>query len=269
MRIAKALSALGYSSRRDGERLIAAGRVRVNGERVTNPVTLVNLSHDRVTVDGEPTKSQPAHRYVALHKPRGVTSTTRDRHAERTVVELVPSSERLYPVGRLDKDSEGLILLTNDGALANAITHPRYGMEREYLVLVEHAPSPQALGRLRRGVEIDGQRTAPARAEVYRRGREGVWLRLVLREGRNREVRRMLEAVGEIVQRLVRVRIGPVRLGELRPGQYRELREQEIRELRAMPARRAISRGLGSPGAGNVANPFAIDHEHQPTSDQR
>jgi 23S rRNA pseudouridine2605 synthase len=231
MRIARALSVVGWCSRREAERLIAEGRVAVNGQVARTPATLVNLAADHLSVDGRNLSDPVETRYIALHKPRGVVSTARDPHAERTVVELVPSSCRLYPVGRLDKDSEGLILLTNDGEFANRVAHPRFETEKEYLALVRERPNTAALERLRKGVALDGRPTAPARVGVLEGTTEGCWLRLVLHEGRNREVRRMLETVGHPVLRLIRTRVGPVYLGTLRPGEYRDLRAEEVTEL--------------------------------------
>lgn len=239
MRIARALSLLGYCSRREAEGLIAGGRVAVDGATVTTPATLVDPAAATVTVDGQTLAPQATRVYLALHKPPGVVSTVRDPHASRTVLDLVSSQGRLYPVGRLDKDSEGLILLTNDGELANLVTHPRYQVEKEYLALVKEPPSLETIQRLRSGVSVDGRRSAPARVEVARRSPEGVWVRLVLREGWNREVHRILAAVGHPVVRLVRVRIGPVRLGRLAPSASRPLTGAEVQRLqRTAPVRR-------------------------------
>ena len=241
MRLARAISQLGHSSRRAAEQLIAQGRVAVNGDLVNVPTVLVNLDSDQIAVDGRTLGERPPRRFLALYKPVGVVSTVSDPHADRSVTELVPSLLRLYPVGRLDKDSEGLILLTNDGDFANVVTHPRYETEKEYLALIRRLPQPDALDRLRRGVELDGRPTAPARVEIDRRERDGVWLRIVLHEGRNREIRRMLAAVGHDVVRLVRVRIGPVEIGDLRPGQYRTLTPSEIRALLLPLADRGVT----------------------------
>lgn len=225
--------------------MIAQGRVAVNGQTAATPAPLVDLAADHLSVDGQPLSVAPPFRYIALHKPLGVVSTARDPHADRTVVQLVPANTRLYPVGRLDKDSEGLILLTNDGELANRVTHPRYEIEKEYLALVREPPQARTLERLRRGVSIDGHRTAPAQVSVRERTADGAWLRLVVHEGRNREVRRMLEAVGHPVRRLIRTRIGPVTLGALRPGQYRDLHPGEVRSLLEGPGARGQGPGVG------------------------
>jgi 23S rRNA pseudouridine2605 synthase len=232
MRIARALSLLGRASRREAERLVADGRVAVNGELIHEPATLVDLRRDRIDVDGETIgAAAPRLTYLAMHKPVGVVSTVRDPHAEKTIMDLAPAGTRLYPVGRLDKDSEGLILLTNDGNFANAVTHPRYETEREYSALVDFAPHGKTLEQLRRGVVLDGVRTAQARVWIERSDPAGVWLKLVLHEGRNREVRHMMDAVGHPVRRLIRTRIGPVELGNLKPGTYRALKRSEVRAL--------------------------------------
>jgi 23S rRNA pseudouridine2605 synthase len=248
MRIARALSVLGVASRREAERLIADGRVRCNDEVVTSPATIVELGRDRLQVADQVLSAAPTHRYVALNKPLGVVSTVWDPHADRTVIDLVPSTERLYPVGRLDKDSEGLILLTNDGDFTNQVTHPRYETEKEYFALVESAPTVPELRSLRTGVSLDGQRTAPARVRVEEETVEGTWIRITLHEGRNREVRRMLQAVGHDVLRLVRTRVGPIELGNLPSGKFRELRQEEVRKLLA-DARAAVS-GNPKPARG-------------------
>ena len=181
-----------------------------------------------------------SHTYILLHKPQGVISTTHDPHGRVTVLDLVQTKTRVYPVGRLDKDSEGLILLTDDGELAYRLTHPRYEHQKEYRVLVEGSPDERALQRLREGVELEDGVTWPAAVEVEagegggkrRRGEEdGTWLRMVIHEGRKRQVRRMWQAVGYPVRRLIRVRMGPLELGELEPGEWRPLTTREIKAL--------------------------------------
>jgi 23S rRNA pseudouridine2605 synthase len=229
-RLQRSLARAGFGSRRACEELIAAGRVRING-RVATLGDRVDPAKDEVRVDGAKVNVDPELHTFALHKPRGVTTTLRDAHAERDLTHLLPEGPRVFPVGRLDRDTEGLLLLTNDGALAHRLTHPRYGVEKEYLAEVGGAPSSRQLAQLRRGVELDD---GPARAQDARSAggsgaRGGV--RLVMVEGRKREVRRMLEAVGLPVRRLVRVRVGPVRLGRLRPGEVRELEPEDLRAL--------------------------------------
>jgi 23S rRNA pseudouridine2605 synthase len=229
-RLQRSLARAGFGSRRACEELIAAGRVRING-RVATLGDRVDPASDEVRVDGEKVNVDPELHTFALHKPRGVTTTLRDAHAERDLTHLLPKGSRVFPVGRLDRDTEGLLLLTNDGTLAHRLTHPRYGVEKEYLAEVDREPSTRQLAQLRRGVELDD---GPARAQDARSAggsgaRGGV--RLVMVEGRKREVRRMLEAVGLPARRLVRVRVGPVRLGRLRPGELRELEPEDLRAL--------------------------------------
>jgi len=229
-RLQRALARAGFGSRRACEELIAAGRVSIGGREATLG-DRVDPERDDVRVDGRLISVDPGLRYLALHKPRGVTTTMRDPHAERDLSRFLPKGPRVFPVGRLDRDTEGLLLLTNDGALAHRLTHPSYGVEKEYLVEVDGAPSSRQLGRLRRGVDLDDgvARAVEARAAGGSKGRGAV--RLVMVEGRKREVRRMLEAVGLPVRRLIRLRVGPVRLGRLRPGELRELEPEIVRAL--------------------------------------
>ncbi|MBM2811160.1 MAG: cytidylate kinase [Chloroflexi bacterium] len=252
MRIAKALSTLGCCSRREAERLIGEGRVAVNGSTVAHPSLTVTPGVDDITINGSAVGSSPGRVYYAVYKPRGVVSTVRDRHASQTVVSFVPSSLRLYPVGRLDKDSEGLMILSNDGAMANVVTHPRYETEKEYLALLDEIPSDDAMQRLRRGVVLDAQSTAPSSVSLGDQEGRGVWVRLVLREGRKREVRRMLGAVGYEARRLVRTRIGPVQLGDLRPGNYRALTLAEVDGLMQQADRRLVVAIDGPSAAGKT-----------------
>jgi 23S rRNA pseudouridine2605 synthase len=232
VRLAKYLAHSGVASRRAAEKLIAAGRVTVGGEVVTDPARDVDETSD-VRFDGA--RVGPESREVyALHKPEGVVSTARDPGGNRTVVELVPSERRLYPVGRLDQDSSGLILLTNDGELANVLTHPRYGVPKTYRVTVTPSPVPDnALTRLREGIELDDGPTAPA--DVRRLGRDQ--LEITIREGRNRQVRRMVEAVGHRVTSLERTAFGPLEVAGLPPGEHRRLSEDEVERLRRIAAR--------------------------------
>jgi pseudouridine synthase len=173
----------------------------------------------------------PGLRYVALHKPKGVTTTMRDRHAERDLRDFLPEGPRVFPVGRLDRDTEGLLLLTNDGDLAHRLAHPRHGVEKEYLAEVDGSPTPARIGRLRRGVDLDDgiAKAVDARSVGRAGGRFAV--RVVMTEGRKREVRRMLEAVGLPVRRLIRTRVGPVRLGRMKAGELRDLSHDEVRDL--------------------------------------
>ncbi|HVD56367.1 MAG TPA: pseudouridine synthase [Thermoleophilaceae bacterium] len=227
MRLAKYLAHAGVASRRAAEGLIAERRVSVAGEVVTDPARDVDESSG-VAVDGRAVGAEPREVH-ALNKPRGVVSTARDTHGRPTVVELVRSQRRLYPVGRLDADTTGLILLTNDGELAERLTHPRHGVEKVYRARVRPGRvAPEALKALREGVELDDGRTAPARA---RQPAPGV-LEIALREGRKRQVRRMVEAVGHRVIELERVAFGPLGLRGLEPGQSRRLKRAEVERLR-------------------------------------
>jgi pseudouridine synthase len=229
-RLQRALARAGFGSRRSCEELIAAGRVEVNG-RVATLGDRVDPEADEVRVDGRGISVDPSLRYLALHKPRGVTTTLRDPHAERDLRGLLPKGPRVFPVGRLDRETEGLLLLTNDGALAHRLAHPRHGVEKEYLAEVEGVPTERQLARLRRGVALDDGLARPVSVRAAgRTGGRGA-VRLVLAEGRKREVRRLLDAVGLPVRRLVRTRVGPVRLGRLRSGELRDLAAEEVRAL--------------------------------------
>ena len=228
MRLAKYLAHAGVASRRAAERLVADGRVTVEGAVVTDPARDVDESSG-VAVDGEPVRPQRRIVY-AVNKPAGVVSTARDTHGRRTVTDLAPRGTRLYPVGRLDADTTGLILLTNDGDLANLLTHPRYEVPKTYRARVRPTPVPDdALRRLREGVELEDGPTAPARVRQIRPG----LLEITLTEGRNRQVRRMCEAVGHSVDELRRTGFGPLRLGDLPEGGRRRLTAAEVERLRA------------------------------------
>lgn len=228
MRLAKYLAHAGVASRRASEGLVAAGRVTVGDERVRDPARDVD-ERSAVAVDGIAVAPEPREVH-ALNKPAGVVSTASDTHGRPTVVELVDSDRRLYPVGRLDADSTGLLVLTNDGALAQRLTHPRYGVEKVYRARVVPARvTGRSLRALRAGVELDDGPTAPADAELIEPG----VIELTIGEGRKRQVRRMVEAVGHRVTALERVAFGPLRLGRLAPGSARRLSEAEVEALRA------------------------------------
>jgi 23S rRNA pseudouridine2605 synthase len=229
-RLQRTLARAGLSSRRGSEELIKAGRVEVNG-RLAELGDRVDPEQDEVRVDGRRVSVDPSLRYVALHKPKGVTTTMRDRHAERDLRDFLPEGPRVFPVGRLDRDTEGLLLLTNDGDLAHRLAHPRHGVEKEYLAEVDGSPTAARIGRLRRGVELDDgiAKAVDARSVGRAGGRFAV--RVVMTEGRKREVRRMLEAVGLPVRRLIRTRVGPVRLGRMKAGELRDLSHDEVRDL--------------------------------------
>jgi 23S rRNA pseudouridine2605 synthase len=226
-RLQKVLAVRGWGSRRVCEDLISAGRVTVNGE-VAALGRRVDTEHDTVEVDGVPIGVRPGLVYYLLNKPAGVVSTASDTHDRPTVVDLVPAEPRVYPVGRLDLDTEGLLLLTNDGELAQRLTHPSHGVDKEYLAEVAGGNVAQGkLRRLRDGIELEDGTTAPAKVSQPSPG----VLRLTIHEGRNRQVRRMCEAIGHPVQRLVRVRIGSLRDAGLAPGQWRELTAAEVKGL--------------------------------------
>jgi 23S rRNA pseudouridine2605 synthase len=226
VRLARYLAHAGVASRRAAERLIADGRVRVGGEVVTDPARSVDGSIG-VEVDGEPVAPEPREVWL-VNKPAGVVSTASDTHGRPIVTELVDSARRLYPVGRLDADTTGLILLTNDGDLANRLTHPRYGLPRVYRARVEGGPVPEAaLRALREGVELEDGRTSPARARQVEPG----LLEIALAEGRKRQVRRMCEAVGHPVLELERVAFGPLRVGGTATGEARRLTPAEVERL--------------------------------------
>jgi 23S rRNA pseudouridine2605 synthase len=210
--------------------VIADGRVQVGGEVVTDPARDVDESSG-VTVDGRPVGPEPLEVHV-LNKPAGVVSTARDTHGRKTVTQLIPSERRLYPVGRLDADTTGLILLTNDGELANLLTHPRHEVPRVYRARVQGAPGSEALRRLREGVKLEDGPTGPAKV---RRVEPSV-VELTIAEGRKRQVRRMFDAVGHPVEELRRIAFGPLRLGNLAPGAHRRLTAAEVERLRQSAA---------------------------------
>lgn len=231
-------------SRRACEELIAAGRVTVNG-KVAILGTKADPAVDRILVDHQPLKTPEALVYIAIYKPRGVLSTVSDPDPRPTVRELVEIPGQFYPVGRLDVDSEGLVLLTNDGDLANRLTHPRYGHEKEYRVLVARRPDEEQLATWRRGVVLeDGYRTAPADVRIEESSGKGMWLRIVLREGRKRQIRETGSILGLPVVKIIRVRIGALYVGSLKPRQWRLLTQQEIDALKKepLPAKKAPKR---------------------------
>ncbi len=245
-RLHKVLARAGVAALRPAEDMIMAGRVTVNGRTVRELGARVDPDTDTIAVDGKIIEVPPpsaAHRYIMVNKPAGVISTARDTHGRPTVVGLVPSDVRLFPVGRLDADSEGLILLTDDGDLAYRLTHPRFEVEKEYRVLLDRRPMIEDLRRWRTGVELEGELTLPAWVEVLERTAEGSWVRVVMREGRKRQIREIARVLGYEVLRLIRVREGPLALGDLQPGQWRELTPAEVRILqmhtRHIPSREA------------------------------
>jgi pseudouridine synthase len=247
LRLNKLLSQSGVASRRLADELMRQGRVTVNGRVVTELGTKADPEADDVRVDGRRLKARVERRYLLMNKPRGVMSTRSDPQHRRTVIDVLADAGvqgYFYPVGRLDYDSEGLLLLTNDGDFAEHVTHPRYELERTYEALVAGVPDERDLDRLRRGVVIDGKKTLPARVRVLRvldgKGGSQALLELTLREGRNRQVRHMADAIGHPVDRLRRTRIGAIADRTLRPGQIRDLSPRELASLRTP---RASGRG--------------------------
>ncbi len=243
------------ASRREAERWIAAGRVSVNGAVVRSPGARADPARDLIRVDGRRLPRRRSPRAYVLHKPRGVVTTSRDPHARRTVLDLIPDHQgRLFPVGRLDAQSEGLVLLTDDGELAQALLHPSFEVLRRYRVSVEGGVSRETLRRLRAGIPIDGRRTAAREVRVLRVGPDRSVVELALVEGRRHQIRRMLDAVGHPVRRLVRTAFGPLRLGGLRAGAHRELRDAEQRALARLVdrARRERSPGGQAPASTEI-----------------
>jgi 23S rRNA pseudouridine2605 synthase len=254
-RLQKILSQAGIASRRAAEKLIADGRVSVNGTTVREMGTKADLAVDDIRVDGRRIKGPERHRYILLNKPAGYVTTRSDPQRRPTVIDLLRGvREYVYPVGRLDYETEGLLLLTNDGELAAKLTHPRHGVERTYEARVAGVPDTDALTRLRNGIPLDGRRTQPADVDLLTRRSKGrsdrdARLRITIREGRNRQVRRMCEAVGHPVQALTRTRIGSLTDRELKPGMWRELRADEIRALKKSAA---TPPAAASPRAGRA-----------------
>lgn len=231
VRLQKVLAAAGVASRRAAEDLIDQGRVAVNGSVVTVQGMRVDPARDRIEVDGERIATDERFDYVIVNKPRGVVTTAKDPQGRQTIMDLVESEQRVYPVGRLDIDTTGLVLLTNHGELAHRLAHPRYAIERVYVARVKGTPDREAMGQLRDGVMLeDGVARA---ARVKKGGAAGgiTQLEIVMTEGRKREVRRMLEAVGHPVESLARIAFGPLRLGRLKVGGMRRLRSDEVGQL--------------------------------------
>lgn len=241
-RVQKILAQSNYGSRRSCEELIDSGRVKVNG--ITIKVgDKADATKDTITVDGTAIPRRAPFVYIALHKPREVLSDVDQKDDRQTVRDLVPVPGHLFSVGRLDFDSEGLILLTNDGDLANKLTHPRYGHEKEYRVLVDSRPDAEQLATWRRGVVLeDGHRTSPAQVYIESQAGKGIWLRVVLREGRKRQIREVGKQIGLPVARILRVRIGSLLLGELKPGEWRYLSKDEVRQLKSESQKEVVKK---------------------------
>ncbi|MGB9867086.1 MAG: pseudouridine synthase [Bacillota bacterium] len=235
----KFLSSCGICSRRQADELIQAGRVKLNGVVVVQPGLKVDPHADVVEVDGQRVEPQGSSVIVAMYKPKGVLSTCRDPFGRPTVLDVLEQSKvrvpgRVYPVGRLDKDSEGLILLTNDGELANILMHPRYGVKKVYLAQVRGVPTSHALEALKNGVSVEGAICKAAEVKLLSAGRQRAELELVMHEGRKREIRLMCQAIGHPVLNLKRVQIGPVRLGQMQPGEVRSLTPEELASIRQL-----------------------------------
>lgn len=232
IRLNKFLAQAGVASRREVDRLIAEGKIKVNGRVVQTLGTKIDDQKDRVEVGGKPVKRGEGMAYLMLNKPPGYLVTLKDPFKRPTVKELLPSlKERVFPVGRLDYDSEGLLLFTNDGELAHRLAHPRYKIPKNYLVDVKGMPDPSKISRLEKGIVLDGKKTAPARIAKLRDSSKKTLFQVEIYEGRKREVKRMFEAVGHRVLHLKRVGFGGIRLGKLRTGKWRFLTQREVSSL--------------------------------------
>lgn len=247
-RLQRVLAARGVASRRKAEELIAQGRVRVDGQTVREQGVKVDPTRQKIEVDG---KLLPIfrHRYILLNKPAGYITTTADERDRRTVMELVQVSEPVVPVGRLDRPTEGLLLLTNDGDVAYRVTHPRFEIDKEYEALLDGHPPAAVLERVRRGIVIDGEKAMPTVVRPIRNAEDGTIVRVVIQEGRNRIVRKMFEEVGYPILRLVRTRVGPLQLGGIPRGQWRDLTDGEVEQLREALHLRDEDAGYEPPSA--------------------
>ncbi len=243
-RLQKILAQAGYGSRRACEDFITAGRVRVNG-KIAELGQKADPAVDKITVDGKPIAAVETLTYIALHKPRMVLSTVEAERgdARQTVRDLVDAPQHVYPVGRLDFESEGLVLMTNDGDLTNKLTHPRFGHEKEYRVLLAKRPDREQLDAWKRGVVLeDGYKTAPVEARFETAQGKGAWVRVIMKEGRKRQIRETCKQLGLPIVRIVRIRIGPLRLGNLKPRQWRYLTMEEISELKGQETKPVVTR---------------------------
>jgi pseudouridine synthase len=257
-RLQKILARAGFASRRGAERLMEEGRVTVNGEIAREPGTKADLETDDVRVDGVRVKAPKGPVYIVLNKPRGFVTKRQDPEGRPTVMDLVPPVAGLFPVGRLDVTTEGLILLTNDGAFAERVSHPRYEVPRVYQAKVHRVPDPQTLDRLRRGVRVEGDYMSVDRVRIIEAD-NNAWVEVALHEGKRHEVKRLLEAVGHPVSKLRRVSFGPVTVRGLEPGQFRSLTPAEVAGL---------MRGEGSP-IGTARRPARRRPRHGPRPDAR
>lgn len=238
-RLQKIIAQAGLASRRAAETMIAQGRVSVNGTVVVTPGTTADPERDSIIVDGIPLEPRHPNIYLLLHKPTGCITSLHDPEGRPTVMQFLTGvTERLFPVGRLDYDTEGLLVLTNDGAFANLLLHPRHGFDRTYAVKVKGEPSAEGLERLRSGLTIEGIRMKARRVVVVKRTKKNTWIEIVLSEGRNRQIKKMLEAVGCRTLRIIRTGFGPLTLGDVPPGSWRQLTREEVQRIEAA-ARRA------------------------------
>ena len=231
MRLNKFLSNSGVASRRKSDELISQGKVFVNGKVVSELGLQINEKRDKVMVEGKQIKLPSSFVYIKLNKPKGYACTAHDEKGRKTIYELIDTDERLFSIGRLDYDTEGLILLTNDGDFANKVAHPKYAIEKEYRVTIEGQIKESELAVLRKGVVVDGERMPSAKVEFLSEDDKFTKLSVVIDEGQNRQIRRMFEAIGKSIRLLKRVRIGQVRLGGLKRGDYRDLTEDELNSL--------------------------------------
>ena len=254
MRLNRYIAQSGHCSRRKADELIAGGQVLVNGRPVLELGSVVDPTDDRVVVEGKRLKLDTARVYVLLYKPRGVVTTLSDPQGRPTVASLVELGRRVVPVGRLDLESSGALLLTDDGDLCNRLLHPSSQLAKDYLVLLDRALTDAELERFRRGIRVEGKTTLPAEIEAVGRSRKHARYHIVLREGRNRQIRRMMAVLGIKVRRLSRKRFGGIGLEGLEPGQWRFLGQREIEQLRKMASRAAAAAKSGprktSPGKG-------------------
>lgn len=234
MRLQKFMAQSGYASRRKSEEIIAAKRVKVNGKVVSEMGYNVDENRDVVEVDGKILKLIKNFEYYILNKPIGVVCSAKDEKDRVTVVDMIDTKRRIYPVGRLDIDTTGLVLLTDDGELTNKIIHPKHEIEKTYIATVEGTPNAFGLRRLRTGIVIEGRKTAPAKVKILKNFDTDSILEVVIREGRNRQVKKMFESVGHPVKKLMRIAIGDIKLGDLELGYYRKVTEDELRYLRSL-----------------------------------
>lgn len=235
MRLQKYMAMCGVASRRKSEEIIQEGRVKVNNKIVTELGTIVDPKTDKISVDGKMIKMESNKIYIMINKPIGYVSSLKDEKGRRTVTDLIEGvNERIYPIGRLDADTTGLLLLTNDGDLAYKLTHPRNNIDKKYIAIVDGIPNKSALDSLRKGVYIDGKKTSPAKVKIAKKYDEDSILDIVIHEGRNRQVKKMCEAVGHPVKKLKRVSIGEIEIGGLNVGYWRFLNDEELEYLKSL-----------------------------------